>query len=152
MTGTRAIGEGDLGYRIAAPGSDEFSDLAHEFDRMVGQLQETTVSKDALQASEKRLSETVVDLRHEIAGRERAERERAGLQAELRRSETMAAMGVLVFGVAHEVRNPLFGISSTLDAMDARLKKGGDHHRYMDVLHGEVNRLSKLMGDLLDYG
>ncbi len=53
MTGTRAIGEGDLGYRIAAPGSDEFSDLAHEFDRMVGQLQETTVSKDALQASEK---------------------------------------------------------------------------------------------------
>ncbi len=126
--------------------------MAREFNRMVGQLQETTVSKDALQASQIRLSETVVELRHEIAERERAEQERASLQAALRRSETMAAMGVLVSGVAHEVRNPLFGISSTLDAMDARLKKGGDHQRYMEVLHGEVNRLSKLMGDLLDYG
>jgi len=152
MTGTRAIGEGDLGYRIAAPGSDEFSDLAHEFDRMVGQLQETTVSKDLLQRSDENLRTTVTDLQDTIAEREKSERVQDRLRAELRRSETMAAMGALTAGVAHEVRNPLFGISSTLDAMGAQMGQEGQDNRCRKVLRREVDRLNKLMHDLLEYG
>lgn len=64
----------------------------------------------------------------------------------------MSAMGALTAGVAHEVRNPLFAISSTLDAMDARFGGRGEHQRYIDVLRSEVNRMTKLMGDLLEYG
>lgn len=74
------------------------------------------------------------------------------LQESLRRSETMSAMGALVAGVAHEVRNPLFGISATLDAFESRFGKRKDFRRYFDVLQGEVKRLSELMHQLLDYG
>ncbi|HWM94463.1 MAG TPA: ATP-binding protein [Thermoanaerobaculia bacterium] len=74
------------------------------------------------------------------------------LQESVRRSETMSAMGGLVAGVAHEVRNPLFGISATLDAFESRFGKRKDFRRYFDVLQGEVKRLSELMHQLLDYG
>lgn len=151
-SGTEAVGRGDLEYRIAPLTNDEFGELARDFNRMVVQLRETTVSRHLLASSEAKLKDTVADLRHQISERERAEREREGLQARLRRTETMSEMGALVAGVAHEVRNPLFGISSTLDAMDARLGERPEYGRYRDVLRGEVNRLGKLMSDLLDFG
>jgi PAS domain S-box-containing protein len=74
------------------------------------------------------------------------------LQESLRRSETMSAMGALVAGVAHEVRNPLFGISATLDTFESRFGGKKGFRRYFDVLQGEVRRLSELMHQLLEYG
>jgi signal transduction histidine kinase len=91
-------------------------------------------------------------LRREIAERERAEQERAQLESSLRRNEMMAVMGSLVAGVAHEVRNPLFAISSTLDAFENRFADRGEYQRYLGVLRAEVNRLTGLMQALLEYG
>jgi len=54
--------------------------------------------------------------------------------------------------VAHEVRNPLFGISSTLDAYEACSGHRDIDQRYLVVLRKEVNRLNDLMKDLLDFG
>jgi PAS domain S-box-containing protein len=74
------------------------------------------------------------------------------LQESLRRSETLSAMGALVAGVAHEVRNPLFGISATLDAFEKRCRRKPAYQRYFEVLRERVGRLSELMQNLLDYG
>jgi len=74
------------------------------------------------------------------------------LQESVLREERMSAMGSLVAGVAHEVRNPLFGISSTLDAFEARHGKAESFQKYFNVLRHEVDRLGALMRDLLDYG
>lgn len=74
------------------------------------------------------------------------------LQESVRREERMSAMGSLVAGVAHEVRNPLFGISSTLDAFEGRHGDKEPFSRYLKVLRHETDRLTILMRDLLEYG
>jgi PAS domain S-box-containing protein len=74
------------------------------------------------------------------------------LQEEMQRRETMARMGELVAGVAHEVRNALFALSSALDAMRARTGDSPDVSRYYPVLTSQVQRLADLTRDLLDFG
>lgn len=74
------------------------------------------------------------------------------LQESLRRSEVMSAMGALVVGVAHEVRNPLFGISATMDAFEVRFADRDEYKPYLSVLRRELHRLTALMRDLLGFG
>ena len=77
---------------------------------------------------------------------------RTQMEASLRQGEMMSLLGSLVAGVAHEVRNPLFGISSILDAFETRFSDRNDYLRYTNVLRDEVGRLTFLMEELLEYG
>lgn len=83
---------------------------------------------------------------HDVTEQIRLERARAEVEAGVQR------LGAVAVGVAHEVRNPLFGISSTLDAFRARFGERPEFQPYLDVLGEQVDRLSRLMRDLLEYG
>ncbi|MFN2443796.1 MAG: ATP-binding protein [Thermoanaerobaculia bacterium] len=74
------------------------------------------------------------------------------LQEVARRNQVMSAVGSLIVGVAHEVRNPIFGISATLDAFETSFPIDADSRQFIEVLRGEIGRLSELMQELLDYG
>ncbi|WP_339805075.1 HAMP domain-containing sensor histidine kinase, partial [uncultured Marinobacter sp.] len=76
------------------------------------------------------------------------------LQDMIRRTvhaEKMAVLGEFATGVAHEVRNPLATIKLTVQA----LEKGEPDDRRRNLLvsvEEEIDRLNRVVGDLLDYG
>jgi PAS domain S-box-containing protein len=72
------------------------------------------------------------------------------LQDTVRRAETMAALGALTAGFAHEVRNPLFAISSLVEAWAQQPRR--DPTPFADALRREVTRLQTLMVNLLEFG
>jgi signal transduction histidine kinase len=77
------------------------------------------------------LAIATVVIRRDLGERQRIQEERLRLEQSLRRSETVKAMGVLVAAVAHQVHNPLFAISSTVDAMDRRLEARDGSQKYL---------------------
>jgi PAS domain S-box-containing protein len=77
--------------------------------------------------------------------------EQKRLAEQLILSERLAVMGELVAGVAHEVRNPLFGITTTLSALARRLEDRETVQPFLDVVMSEVGHLNRLMEQLLEH-
>lgn len=74
----------------------------------------------------------------------------ATLAAELERLRPLAEMGRMAATVAHEIRNPLTGISANAELLRETLERHEDVES-VDIILGEVERLSRLVTDLLYY-
>ncbi len=78
--------------------------------------------------------------------------ELAALHESLHRQELMSAMGSLVGGVAHDMRNFLFALNGTIDIFEHRFGDREDQQRYFGMLRQHAGRINALMQTLLDYG
>jgi PAS domain S-box-containing protein len=69
---------------------------------------------------------------------------------ERRRAEE--SLRALVGGVVHEIRNPVYGISINLDALEATFGEEPRYRSFVSALRESAERISSLMNDLRDYG
>jgi len=78
-------------------------------------------------------------------------REVRELQEEVERARHLAAIGRLAAGVAHEVRNPLSSLKGFAQFLRGRFSPGSDEERYADIMIEEVERLDRVVQELLDF-
>jgi two-component system sensor histidine kinase PilS (NtrC family) len=73
------------------------------------------------------------------------------LEESLRRSDRLAAVGRMAAGLAHEIRNPLGSLSSSLQFLRERAGHGSEDASLMDVVLREAERLNGIITNFLSY-
>ena len=73
------------------------------------------------------------------------------LEENLRTSEKLAAVGKLAAGIAHEIRNPLAGISGSAQLLASLTNLSEEDGRLLAIIIRESTRLDSLITDFLEY-
>jgi two-component system sensor kinase FixL len=71
------------------------------------------------------------------------------MQEEMLRNRNLAAIGEMAASLAHEIKNPLAGISSVMQVLRADFPEDDQRHELFEELLGLVSRLDKTVKDLL---
>ena len=72
------------------------------------------------------------------------------LQDQMKQREKLAAIGQLAAGIAHEIRNPLAGISGSIQLL-SNDAQNPDDQKLMKIILREIDRLNHLITEFLDY-
>jgi two-component system, NtrC family, sensor histidine kinase HydH len=72
------------------------------------------------------------------------------LEAAVKRSERLAAIGSLAGGVAHEIRNPLSSLKGFATYFKQRSPGRPEDEKIATIMIGEVDRLNRVVGQLLE--
>jgi len=141
MTQTmHAVEAGDLTARAqVADGSDEVGRLAGHLDRLLDTIDDKT---RALQSSHDELDRKVVERTRELQS----------AQAQLIKSEKLAAIGQLTAGIAHEVNNPIAVIQGNLDLLRETLgRKAKPVQAELKLVDEQIERMRLIVTRLLQY-
>lgn len=72
------------------------------------------------------------------------------LEFAVRQSEKLAAVGGLAAGIAHEIRNPLAGISGSIELLSQSFETADDK-KLSKIILKEIDRLNNLISEFLDF-
>jgi len=117
-------------HRIDSKRSDEIGYLARTYNEMM----------DNMTAFQNSLEEQVISRTQEL--------ESSRVQLLFR--ENLASLGRLAAGIAHELGNPLTGISSIVQLIKRRKKDDTFIVEQLDLVHQEIDRLARLSRQLVD--
>ena len=73
------------------------------------------------------------------------------MEADLRMSEKLAAIGKLAAGIAHEIRNPLAGISGSAQLLAGSPGLEAEDKQLLNIIQRESTRLDALITEFLEY-
>lgn len=121
VSATRRVAGGDLEARVAVAGTNEIGELSHAFNDMATEL--------ALAS----------------------ERVREMHRREIERAQHLATVGELASGVAHEIKNPVMGISNGLDLVKRRIAPDAAIEPIMEEMTRQLARIEAAVRDLLTF-
>lgn len=121
VAASRRLEHGDLTARVAERELDELGELERAFNEMAAALSATTA------------------------------RVREMHQHEIERAAQLATVGELASGVAHEIRNPVVGISSGLDLVQRHIGRDPKLTPIMDEMARQLARIRQTVQDLLTF-
>ncbi len=141
-----AVGSGQVIRRV----SGDDMEITAPMTSSEGVLGAVTMTANAMPAPHR--LEEVQRVLATVAAEMAAAIERAWLVRRLGHKRRLEAIGEVSAGVAHELRNPLFGISSAAQLLRFRVKDDPIVERNVGRILREVERLNSMVTALLEYG
>jgi two-component system sensor histidine kinase PilS (NtrC family) len=72
------------------------------------------------------------------------------MEEDLKQKEKLAAIGTLAAGIAHEIRNPLAGMSGSVELLSLKPNTEEDQKLFKIIIR-EIDRLNRLITEFLDF-
>jgi signal transduction histidine kinase len=134
--GTVALAGGKFDARLDAQGADEVAELAGAFNKMAGDLGAATAE----------LARWNAELEQRVAQKTRELKE---AQDMLLRARSLAAMGTLGAGVAHEINNPLTGVLGAAQLLLMDHDKDSPDGKLLTDIEEQAQRIRRIVANLL---
>lgn len=117
----KKVESGDLDARIQFVSRDELGKVAQTFNSMVGTLKKNKEDLENLH------------------------------QKELERTQRMATLGELAEAIAHEIRNPLAGVSAAVKIIREGLEKDDPRAKVFEEIYFQADRIERIVSNLLQF-